>query len=122
MRKIALLLTIAGLCVAAAGCTAATDATVTPDKPASAHVKDKKKTAKADKAVKLKTAMRNVRIGMTVAEVRSIAGKPSDRDVSRMNVMGDTTKLETLTYGSILDKDAWVLSFTDGVLDSKSKF
>ena len=66
--------------------------------------------------------MRKVRIGMTVAEVRTIAGKPSDRDVIRSKFMDETTTMETLTYGKFWDQHTWSLSFTDGVLDSKMKF
>jgi outer membrane protein assembly factor BamE (lipoprotein component of BamABCDE complex) len=57
--------------------------------------------------------MKQVKLGMSKDDVRSIMGSPP-RDKQRMKSEYGTT--EMWYYGS------WQLSFTDGVLDSKNKY
>lgn len=64
-----------------------------------------------------KAKMRDVRLGMSKAEVRAILGAPDDTTTSSVKVMGDTTRMDVWTYGMF----GWVLSFTDGHLDGKTR-
>jgi hypothetical protein len=60
--------------------------------------------------------VQNVELGMTIDQVRSEMGPPDDQQVSKSQYAGTSTTLQYLYYGQ------WQLGFTDGVLDSKSKF
>jgi hypothetical protein len=84
-----------------------------------------KKKAKQDAAPKWMAQMNEVRMGMSMAEVKSLLGKPDDTTASESEFMGDTTTLDMWTYGDMLDDrdgdDVWSLSFTDGKLDGKTR-
>jgi hypothetical protein len=82
----------------------------------------KAKDAKEAKANRWKTHMNQVSMGMSMSEVKAILGKPSDTDSSQSEFMGETTTMDSWTYGSYLDDTTWSLSFTDGKLDGKSRF
>ena len=79
---------------------------------------DKKKTVVA----KWKVHMNDVHLGMTMTEVKALLGKPADTDSTEMDVVGETTTMDNWTYGNVIDDDTvWMLSFTNGKLDSKSR-
>jgi hypothetical protein len=70
--------------------------------------------------------MNQVHIGMSQIEVKSILGKPTDTDSTEMESYdGGTTVMDNWTYGDMFSNedgtDMWMLSFTDGKLDSKSR-
>jgi outer membrane protein assembly factor BamE (lipoprotein component of BamABCDE complex) len=56
--------------------------------------------------------MRKVKLGMTKQQVRSIMGKPRDKQVFRSEYGRD----DTWYYGT------WQLSFTDNSLESKNRY
>jgi len=87
--------------------------------PANTH---KSGGEKAKPVAKWKTHMNQVQLGMTMTEVKQLLGKPADTDSTEMDVVGDTTTMDTWTYGDVITDDTtWILSFTDGKLDSKSR-
>jgi hypothetical protein len=80
------------------------------------------KATKKKTVAKWKTHMNQVELGMSMTEVKALLGKPADTDSTEMDVVGDTTTMDTWTYGNVITDDTtWVLSFTDGKLDSKSR-
>ena len=101
----------------------------TTDKPASDAKSEKK--AKPSKP-KWQRNMNRVKLGMSMAKVKGLLGKPHDTDASETSVPDfdpdtmETTErtmtLDSWTYGNLLtDESTWHLSFTDGKLDSKSR-
>ena len=90
-----------------------------------------KKKAKPSKP-KWQRNMNKVKLGMSMAKVKALIGKPHDTDASETSVPDfdadtmETTErtmtLDSWTYGNILtDESTWHLSFIDGKLDSKSR-
>jgi outer membrane protein assembly factor BamE (lipoprotein component of BamABCDE complex) len=65
-----------------------------------------------DNDAQYRNSIRQVELGMTQDEVRSIMGKPR----SKQRMESDYGTDVTLYYGS------WQLNFTDGVLESKNRF
>jgi len=76
--------------------------------------------------------MNKVKLGMSMASVKKMLGKPHDTDASETSVPDfDADTLETTertmtldnwTYGNMLtDESTWSLSFVDGKLDSKTR-
>ncbi len=71
--------------------------------------------------------MNEVHIGMSQSEVKSILGKPNDTDSTEMEGFdgSGTTVMDSWTYGDVFSEadgdDVWMLSFTDGKLDSKTR-
>lgn len=89
---------------------------------------EKKKASKP----KWKRNMNKVKLGMSQAKVKSLLGKPGDTNASETTVPDmdkDTFEvtervmtMDTWTYGNIItDESTWILQFTDGKLDSKSR-
>lgn len=105
---------ILGAVLLVAGCTALIGAgasEVAKDPEVKAAVEDLNDLS-GDNDAKYKASMQQIELGMTKAEVISIAGKP--RDVQRMR--SELGLDESLYYGS------WQLNFTDGVLESKNRY
>ena len=70
--------------------------------------------------------MNAIHIGMPETTVKGILGKPNDTDSTEIkDFEGGTTVMDSWTYGDMLSSadgdDLWMLSFTDGVLDSKTR-
>ena len=70
--------------------------------------------------------MDQIRIGMSQSEVKAILGKPDETDSTEMESFeGGTTVMDSWTYGEMFSSkdgdDIWMLSFTDGELDSKTR-
>jgi hypothetical protein len=70
--------------------------------------------------------MNAIHIGMPQATVKGILGKPDETDsMETENFEGGTTVMDSWTYGDMFSSadgdDLWMLSFTDGKLDSKSR-
>jgi hypothetical protein len=71
--------------------------------------------------------MNQIHIGMSQTAVKAILGKPDDTDSTEMEGFGDEgpTVMDSWTYGDMFSSkdgdDLWMLSFTNGELDSKTR-
>lgn len=81
---------------------------------------------------KWKKNMNKVKVGMSQKKVKSLVGKPDDTtssetevpemDEETYEVTNRTMTMDTWTYGNLItDESTWVLQFTDGKLDSKTR-
>lgn len=87
---------------------------------------------KTSSAPKWKRHMNKVKLGMSQKKVKSLLGKPDDTTASETEVpemdeetyevTDRTMTMDVWTYGNLLTDDStWVLQFTDGMLDSKTR-
>jgi hypothetical protein len=101
------------------------------DSKAAKGSEDKKADKKPSKP-KWQRNMNKVKLGMSMKRVKKLLGKPDDTDASETSVpdMDEETfevtertmTMDMWTYGNIITDDStWVLQFTDGKLDSKSR-
>lgn len=61
-----------------------------------------------------------VKLGMTMDEVRTIAGEP-DTDQHSESKFGDTTTVSDYWYYGVLAQDGYQLAFEDGILRSVNR-
>lgn len=92
-------------------------------------------TKDAPKSPKWVGHMNEIKVGMMQTEVKSILGKPDDTDSTETSipdmdpdtyeVTEKTVVMDSWTYGDMFSSadgdDLWMLSFTDGKLDSKTR-
>lgn len=115
------------LTAAAAGCAAVEEPESFSEQGASTEQVEessgkKDGSAKPDAKPKWKKNMNKVELGMSMAKVKSLLGKPTDTTSSESELLGETTTLDLWTYGNLLeDETLWSLSFTDGKLDGKTR-
>ena len=108
-----------------AACGTATVTAPATSAKSEAAAKAKTKASKSKKKAPPKGSLtfaqyKTVHTGMTKAQVRTLVGAPKDKDYTESELLGETTKLETWTYTNRGEQfGAFVLSFTDGRLDSK---
>ncbi len=87
---------------------------------------------KKPSTVKWKKNMNKVKVGMSQKKVKTLLGKPDDTTASETEVpemdeetyevTNRTMTMDTWTYGNLItDESTWVLQFTDGKLDSKTR-
>lgn len=84
---------------------------------------DKQEQATKASDAERKANMAQVKVGMTMSEVKSLVGQPSDTDESESESFdGGTTKMVTWSYSNEwLQGDFWNLIFIDGKLDHKAR-
>ena len=137
MKKFAAITAIIAAGAIATGCAASEEPDTFSEqgkttKQVAEKAAPKEKREKADPTPKWKRNMDRVQLGMRMAKVKRLVGKPDETDASETTVpeMNEETfetyerkmTMDTWTYGNAFtDKTTWILSFTDGKLDSKSR-